>query len=115
MTLEHFIRNNRGINDNEDFPPEFLEELYNSIACKGFRIPPPPQDLMGSNASTRKAPSRPTATQKALLQKKQGYVGSLMLVLCQSSQAICPNANHLIHWWQHSCPLCLIPAMAQPA
>ena len=46
MTLESFIRNNRGINDNEDFPPEFLEELYNNIACKGFRIPASPQDLL---------------------------------------------------------------------
>lgn len=45
MTMSDFIRNNRGINDNEDFPPEFLEELFNSIACKGFRIPASPQDL----------------------------------------------------------------------
>ena len=31
MTLEQFIRNNRGINEGEDLPTEFLEELYYEI------------------------------------------------------------------------------------
>jgi hypothetical protein len=31
MTLEQFIRNNRGINDGADLPVEFLEELYMDI------------------------------------------------------------------------------------
>lgn len=31
MTLEEFIRNNRGINDNKDLPIEYLTELYNEI------------------------------------------------------------------------------------
>ena len=31
MTLEQFIRNNRGINDSEDLPTQFLEELYYDI------------------------------------------------------------------------------------
>ena len=39
------MHNNRGINDNEDFPREFLEELYTNIACRGFRIPASTHDL----------------------------------------------------------------------
>lgn len=31
MTLEGFIRNCRGINDGNDFPPEFLTTIYNNI------------------------------------------------------------------------------------
>jgi brefeldin A-resistance guanine nucleotide exchange factor 1 len=31
MTREQFIRNNRGLNDGEDIPPEILTELYNQI------------------------------------------------------------------------------------
>lgn len=38
MTLEQFIRNNRGINDNEDFPPEMLEQIYISIRDQPIRI-----------------------------------------------------------------------------
>lgn len=36
MTLEHFYRNNRKINDGEDLPNQYLEELYNEI--KGNQI-----------------------------------------------------------------------------
>jgi brefeldin A-inhibited guanine nucleotide-exchange protein len=31
MTLEEFIRNNRGINDNADLPSEYLEAIFNDI------------------------------------------------------------------------------------
>ncbi|KAI0856803.1 guanine nucleotide exchange factor [Xylaria cubensis] len=32
MTKEDFIRNNRGINDNADLPPEYLTAIYDEIA-----------------------------------------------------------------------------------
>ena len=38
MTLEQFIRNNRGINDGEDFPVEFMTELYNQIKHKEIQV-----------------------------------------------------------------------------
>eukprot|EP00210_Caulerpa_lentillifera_P007564 g7224.t1 len=38
MTLEQFIRNNRGINDKEDFPREMLEQIYASIRDQPMRI-----------------------------------------------------------------------------
>lgn len=31
MTVEEFIRNNRGINDNGDLPDEFLAKIYTQI------------------------------------------------------------------------------------
>mmetsp|Transcript_656 Transcript_656/g.1354 ORF Transcript_656/g.1354 Transcript_656/m.1354 type:complete len:1023 (-) Transcript_656:40-3108(-) len=38
MTLEDFIRNNRGINDGEDLPRSSLEEIYRSIEANQIRI-----------------------------------------------------------------------------
>jgi hypothetical protein len=35
MSLESFRRNLRGVNDNSDFPPEFLDEIYYSIVKVG--------------------------------------------------------------------------------
>ena len=32
MTVEDFIKNNRGINDNQDLPPEYLTGIYEEIA-----------------------------------------------------------------------------------
>lgn len=31
MTVEDFIKINRGINDGKDFPEEFLREIYSDI------------------------------------------------------------------------------------
>jgi len=38
MDLEGFKRNNRGINDGEDFPPELLEQIFNDIQSNPFTI-----------------------------------------------------------------------------
>lgn len=38
MTLEEFIRNNRGINEGEDLPRQFLEDLYNEIKNKEIEV-----------------------------------------------------------------------------
>ncbi len=38
MTLEQFISNNRGIDDGEDLPREFLERLYESIRSNEVQI-----------------------------------------------------------------------------
>jgi Sec7-like guanine-nucleotide exchange factor len=37
MTCEEFIRNNRGINAGENLPPDFLQELYDSISRSEIR------------------------------------------------------------------------------
>lgn len=39
MTLEEFIRNNRGINGKENFPPAFLERIYYAIREKEIVMP----------------------------------------------------------------------------
>lgn len=38
MTLDEFIRNNRGINDGSDFPPGFMTELYNQIKNNEIQV-----------------------------------------------------------------------------
>ena len=38
MTLESFRRNLRGCNDNTDFPPEFLDDIYNSIVSCALKL-----------------------------------------------------------------------------
>lgn len=38
MTVDEFVRNNRGINGGEDLPREFLRALYVSIAADEIRI-----------------------------------------------------------------------------
>ena len=43
MTLEQFIRNNRGINDGADLPVEFLTNLYNEIKEDEIQVK---QDLL---------------------------------------------------------------------
>lgn len=40
MTCEEFVRNNRGGNDGQDFPRDFLEELFRHIERRAIRIPP---------------------------------------------------------------------------
>jgi len=39
MTKEEFVRNNRGINDNNDLPREYLEKLYESVATNPISLP----------------------------------------------------------------------------
>jgi len=38
MSCDDFIRNNRGINDGDDLPLEFLQALYKSIRCNPFKF-----------------------------------------------------------------------------
>ena len=38
MTKEEFIRNNRGINDSEDLPQEYLSKIYEEIACSEIKL-----------------------------------------------------------------------------
>lgn len=38
MTLEQFIRNNRGLNDDQDFPRPFLQDLYHKIQTQELEV-----------------------------------------------------------------------------
>jgi hypothetical protein len=37
MTCEEFLRNNRGINNGENLPPDFLQSIYTSIVRNEIR------------------------------------------------------------------------------
>ena len=38
LTVDEFVRNNRGISDGDDLPPEYLEKMYNSISKKEIKL-----------------------------------------------------------------------------
>ena len=38
MTVQQFIKNNRGINDGDDIPEEFLKDLYEEIKTKEIKV-----------------------------------------------------------------------------
>ena len=38
MTSDEFVRNNRGINNGDNLPPDFLRSIYNSISRNEIRI-----------------------------------------------------------------------------
>ena len=39
MTCTEFVANNKGVNAGQDFPTDFLEELYRNIERRAIRIP----------------------------------------------------------------------------
>lgn len=45
MTIEEFIRNNRGIDDGKDLPKEFLEGIYNEIQENEIKMTPDVENL----------------------------------------------------------------------
>eukprot|EP00744_Colponema_vietnamica_P007897 GILI01011307.1.p2 GENE.GILI01011307.1~~GILI01011307.1.p2 ORF type:complete len:235 (-),score=49.66 GILI01011307.1:101-700(-) len=48
MTKADWIRNNRGINGGEDFPPSFLEHMYDDIVSKQMAYVASREDLSGN-------------------------------------------------------------------
>jgi brefeldin A-resistance guanine nucleotide exchange factor 1 len=39
MTIEEFLRNNRGVNDGKDFDPEYMKAIYDEIKCNEIVLP----------------------------------------------------------------------------
>ncbi|KAI9916957.1 hypothetical protein PsorP6_018197 [Peronosclerospora sorghi] len=52
MTVEEFIRNNRGINAGQDLPNEYLTDLYYNILEKEIQMQPDVSDFMESPSPT---------------------------------------------------------------
>ena len=55
MTKEQFIRNNRGINDSQDLPEDFLTAIYDEIADNQIRMKASSQDKPGLTPVSSKA------------------------------------------------------------
>lgn len=53
MTVQEFIRNNRGINNGEDFPADYLTELYDQIKERQIKVKPELNDAANSNEDFR--------------------------------------------------------------
>ena len=69
MTLDQFLRNNRGINQGEDLPRSLLEELYTSV--KNTEIKMEAGDMYESDVVAFMAPTK----SGWLLKKSEGLVG----------------------------------------
>lgn len=50
MTLQEFIRNNKGIDNGKDLPPDFLEDLYNGITKKKIFVSST-EDIVSGNTT----------------------------------------------------------------
>eukprot|EP01082_Thalassiosira_pseudonana_P012873 g11568.t1 g11568 contig6:110020-115493(-) len=49
MTIDQFVRNNRGINDGEDLPTDFLKSLYYEINNEEIQVKQDTQDGLGKD------------------------------------------------------------------
>ena len=74
MTIEAFKKNNRGINDGDDVPAEFLERLYYNIKSREIQILP---STGGKGKATRNNSAATVATWDGLIQR-QGSVEAAM-------------------------------------
>eukprot|EP00960_Hanusia_phi_P077756 768738-Hanusia_phi.AAC.3 len=75
MTKEEFVRNNRGINDGMDLPPEFLEGIYDRIVANGFKVKE--EEDMGASLSSdteKSAHERYRAEAQQLMSTAQGLL-----------------------------------------
>lgn len=74
MSLEQFIRNNRGINDGEDFSPEYLTALYTAIQTREIVMP---EEGKGNSApAAAAAPASSTQSTSAVAATSQAADGS---------------------------------------
>ena len=51
MTKADFVKNNRGINDNNDLPEEFLTTIYDDIVMNEIRMKDEVEVALGLNAT----------------------------------------------------------------
>ncbi|KAF6004018.1 ADP-ribosylation factor guanine nucleotide-exchange factor [Cyanidiococcus yangmingshanensis] len=71
MTLEDFIRNNRGINDGADLPRELLVDIYTSIQAEELRLSDTRSGQWGSHDFRYPAAMHPGEQQRAALFKEE--------------------------------------------
>ena len=67
MTLEDFVKNLKGVNDSQDFSPEYLEAIYNAIRLREIIMPEEHDNQAGFDYAW-----------KALLQKAE-HAGELLI------------------------------------
>ncbi|KAI9224718.1 hypothetical protein BC828DRAFT_372630 [Blastocladiella britannica] len=62
MTKDGFVRNNRGINDNGDLPPEYLHSIYDAIAAQEIKLKDDPLAAGAAKAALAAANSTMAGT-----------------------------------------------------
>eukprot|EP00054_Salpingoeca_dolichothecata_P019245 m.119519 g.119519 ORF g.119519 m.119519 type:complete len:1767 (+) comp23182_c0_seq1:115-5415(+) len=94
MTKEEFVRNNRGINDNKNLPPEYLEAIYEAIKKEEIK--------MKGHQSTRATPSELLNVKRraGLFQQEIQSIGEIateQMKLSGTSQSVFMTATHVEH------------------
>ena len=54
MTADEFVRNNRGINQGQDFPREYLETIYQTIRRSEIVMPEEHEGQVGEEYAWKK-------------------------------------------------------------
>lgn len=73
MTVEEFVRNNRGINDGKDLPEEYLSDLYYNILEHEIQMQHDVSDFMDSGFSTV---DRYSTQWEGVLKRSENVVGA---------------------------------------
>lgn len=74
MTKEEFIRNNRGINDNQDLPRDYLCSLYDEIKAKQIQVD---IDVSDAKAANNVDITDPTVWNKLIHKQQQSLAPAL--------------------------------------
>ena len=82
MTLEEFIRNNRGINSGENLPQEFLQSLYVSICRNEIKISSEAAAGQGLNALLWTQLSQQSVSPRGAI-LDMGSLGAITLYMLQ--------------------------------
>ena len=69
MTMEDYIRMNRGINDSKDLPPEYLTTIYEEIKSNEIKMTTARLD---KSATSERAHASPASARSALFTQNAG-------------------------------------------
>ena len=81
MTKEEFVKNNRGINDSEDLPLDYLNKIYDEIASTKI-------DLKNTSATVEKTRVTTDAKKRQVSAVNNAYsmIGLIILKIAQKKK-----------------------------
>jgi brefeldin A-inhibited guanine nucleotide-exchange protein len=94
MTSEEFVKNNRGINDDEDLPKEYLSKIYEEIADNEIKVKP-----TGSNVGKRSL-TQDQKTRNLIWSQESNTISQTAGALMESASSkkdVFTSARHLDH------------------
>jgi Sec7-like guanine-nucleotide exchange factor len=92
MTKDEFIRNNRGINDGQDIPREYLSSLYDEIKAKQIQVD---IDVSDPNAATNIDVTDPMVWNKLINKQQQSQAPARFTPSAQNRKHYSRSQNFL--------------------